>query len=205
MSIRVKICGITRPEDALFAEKAGASAVGFIFYPKSPRYIDPESVKEISGKLGPFISRIGVFVNEDPDEILHIFKTARLSAVQLHGSEKQEFIEKLNGIPVIKAFRVGKIFDCDELSRYDANAYLLDTYDPDSMGGTGKTFDWEIARRCGSLGKVILAGGLNESNISEAINSARPWAVDVSSGVESEPGIKDIRKIRALFQAVKEA
>ena len=202
MKIRVKICGITRPEDALLAEKLGASAVGFIFFGKSPRYINPQKAGEISGRLGPFIARVGVFVDEDAETVRKIVETARLTAVQLHGSEDQEYIGILKGINVIKAFRVGKDFNCEELCRYDVNTFLLDTYSANSYGGTGKTFDWNIANECRKYGRIILAGGLNISNVIDAVNAAKPWGIDISSGIESSPGVKDPEKMKEIFDKI---
>ncbi len=203
MKVRVKICGITRTDDALLAEELGASAVGFVFYPGSPRYIPPVKAGYISEKLGPFIVRVGVFVDEEPSEVLNIIHTARLNVVQLHGSEDMEYVKKLKGIQVIKAFRVSQDFDCKKLSGYEVDAFLLDTCDESGCyGGTGKTFEWDKALECYNYGKIILAGGLNSSNVQEAIKIAKPWAVDVSSGVEISPGIKDEDKMREFFIGV---
>ena len=203
MNIRVKICGITRPEDALYAEELGASAIGFVFFCKSPRYIAPEKAGEISRKLGPFIARVGVFVDEDHGTVRNIVKTARLTAVQLHGSESPEYIDSLKGISIIKAFRVGLDWDGEELKRYDVSAFLLDTYASNMYGGTGFAFDWKKAFQYRNYGRIILAGGLNASNIHEALFTARPWGVDVSSGVETSPGIKDPEKMRAFLNEIK--
>jgi len=203
VKVLVKICGIKRINDALLAEKLGASAVGFIFYKKSPRYIMPEKAGEISKILGPFIARVGVFVDKDPSVVMKIVRIAHLTAVQLHGSEEMEYIRKLKGIRVIKTFRVAQDFDCKKMNGYKVNAFLLDTCDKDGFyGGTGKTFDWGKAVECSKYGRIILAGGLNQSNIKEAVKIVKPWAVDVSSGVEISPGIKDADKMRDFFTAV---
>ncbi len=202
MKIHVKICGITCPEDALIAEKCGASAVGFVFYHKSPRYITPEKAGEISKRLGPFTARVGVCVDENLDMVRDIVKTAHLTAVQLHGAESPEYINGLKGVTVIKAFRVTRDFDCKAMKRYNVSAFLLDTFNTSAYGGTGKTFDWKKAFECRDYGRIIIAGGLNASNVREAVNIARPWGVDVSSGVESSPGIKDHEKIRIFFHAL---
>lgn len=203
MKVRVKICGITRTRDALLAENLGASAVGFIFYPKSPRYIMPGKAGEISEKLGPFIARVGIFVDEDPSAVMKIVHIAHLTAVQLHGSENTEYVKELKEIQIIKAFRVAQDFDCERMSGYEVNAFLLDTYDEGGCyGGTGKTFDWKKAVECCKYGKIILAGGIDPSNVQEAVKIVRPWAVDVSSGVEISPGIKDIDKMKDFFTAV---
>ena len=199
----MKICGITRPEDALLAEELGASAVGFVFYPGSPRYIDPEEAKRISGALGPFITRVGVFVDEDIGTVQRIVETAGLTAVQLHGSEDQGYIDAVKGVRVLKALRVGPDFDFRLLDRYRVAAFLLDAWSEKEYGGTGRTFDWEKARECGRYGRIILAGGLTASNVEEALATVCPWGVDVSSGVEQSPGIKDHDKLRAFADAVK--
>ncbi|MBT4485747.1 MAG: phosphoribosylanthranilate isomerase [Candidatus Latescibacteria bacterium] len=202
MNIAVKICGITRAGDALLAEEMGARAIGFVFFKDSPRYIIPEKAGEISGNLGPFTARVGVFVDEEPDTVISTARTARLTAVQLHGSESREYIGSLKGLNVIKAFRIGNDFDPGILKQFNAGAFLLDAYSSDAYGGTGKTFDWRIARKCSEYGRIIIAGGLNASNINEAVRIARPWGVDVSSGIESSPGIKDSEKMRSFFHSV---
>ena len=215
MKVHIKICGITRLGDALLAEKLGAASVGFVFYHKSPRYIVPEKVGDISEKLGPFIGRLGVFVDEEPSKVIEIFSAAHLTAVQLHGSESPAYIHELKllrsaaespeaqGIRVIKAFRIGQDFDCGEMAGYDVNAFLLDTFEKGSCyGGTGKTFDWNKALECKKYGRIILAGGLNPSNVLDAVTTVKPWAVDVSSGVEKNPGIKDPDKMIAFFDAL---
>jgi phosphoribosylanthranilate isomerase len=202
MPFPVKICGITRPEDALLAEALGAFAVGFIFYPKSPRYIAPSRARTISRRLGPDILRVGVFVDEDISKVFETARKAELTAIQLHGVEEPEYIRKLGEIPVIKAFRVGVEFDPGCLRKHPADYYLLDAAVAGSHGGTGKTFDWSLAANCTRCGKIILAGGLHAENVAEAIQTVRPWGVDISSGVESRPGIKDAVKMRRVFEAL---
>ena len=203
MKVHIKICGITRIEDALLSEKLGASAVGFVFYNKSKRYISPEIAGKISKRLGPFIARVGVFVDEDPSIVMKTVRTAYLTVVQLHGSEDNEYVKELNEIQIIKALRVGKDFNCEKLSRYDVHSFLLDTYDKSGCyGGTGKTFDWGKAKQCSKYGRIILAGGLTASNVQEAIKIVKPWAVDSSSGIEQSPGIKDADKMRDFFTTV---
>lgn len=203
MDVTIKICGITRAEDALYAEELGASAVGFIFYPPSPRSISPADAGVISNALGPFIARVGVFVDENPDSVNEAVKTAGLTAVQLHGEESPEYIRKIRGAKIIKAFRIGADFDPEELGRYTVNAYLLDTYDKSGHGGTGKIFDWERAVPCMRYGKIILAGGLDADNITSAVRAVTPWGVDISSGVERKPGEKDHEKMKRFFDAIK--
>jgi len=202
MKLMIKICGITRIEDALFATELGASAVGFVFYPKSPRYIEPEAAGEISSALPGHIVRIGVFVDEDERTVLDIVKEAHLTAVQLHGNEDRGYIDRLGGLRVIKAVRIGPDFDEKTLADYSTGTFLVDAYSSTAHGGTGITVDWNVAHRLGRYGRIILAGGLNASNVREAVETARPWGVDVSSGVEVGPGVKDHDKLRAFFHAL---
>ena len=200
--IRIKICGITRLGDALIAESLGAFAVGFVFYPGSPRYIKPEDAGKISDKLGTNILRIGVFVNEKHENIIKTVRYAGLTAIQLHGSESPDIIKYLNNIPIIKAFHIDEKFDSSSLKDYDVTAFLLDSYVAGScFGGTGRIFDWNKALECKKYGKIILAGGLNKDNVYNALKKVDPWALDVSSGVEISPGIKDINKMEAFFHA----
>ena len=202
MYTHIKICGITNTKDALLAEHLGASAIGFVFYRKSPRFISPDQAGEISAALGPFVARVGVFVDEETDMVMHTVHTAGLDAVQLHGSESPDYIRKIHGVQKIKAFRVGEDFDPGVLERIDVSAYLLDAYDKNGYGGTGKTFDWDKALMCKQYGRIILAGGLNADNIDSAIKTVKPWGVDVSSGLEVEPGKKDEKKMKLFFKAV---
>lgn len=204
-TVPVKICGITRREDAFLAESLGASAIGYVFYPKSKRYLSSEDAGSISSALGPFIGKVGVFVDETPETVVSIVHKAGLTAVQLHGAETQEYIDALGGIPVIKAFRVDEDFESGILETYTTpQAFLLDTAGTGgNYGGTGKTFDWSKAEPCRKYGRIILAGGLNTENISQAIETVRPWAVDVSSGVEISHGVKDREKMTAFMDAVR--
>lgn len=204
--VRVKICGITREGDARTAEDLGADAVGFVFHPGSPRYIDPDAAGAVSRALGPFIARVGVFVDTPPEEMLRIARTAGLTAVQLHGAEPPEVIDALGGIPVIKAFRVGAGFDPPMVESWRANAYLFDTLVVgDVHGGTGRTFDWGLLDGAGEGRRYILAGGLTPENVAEAVRRVGPWGVDVSSGVERSPGIKDAALMRRfIMEAHKE-
>ena len=202
MNVSIKICGITRREDALEAERLGAFAVGFVFYPGSRRFIDPCQAGYISRSLSSSIEKVGVFVDEEPEVIRETVRKASLTVVQLHGSEGPSFLQALEGIRIIKAFRVGEDFRSGILAGYQADYFLLDTCVEGAHGGTGKTFDWTAALPCREHGKIILAGGLHAGNVQEALRIARPWGVDVSGGVEEAPGIKDHEKMRAFFRAI---
>jgi len=203
LQTRIKICGITRVEDALTAVRLGADALGFIFVPASPRYIRPADAAEIIKKLPPFVSKVGVFVNEAPNLVIETSRTAGIDIAQLHGDETPEYCAGFP-MPVIKVFSVGADFDPSVMRRYNAAGYLLDTWDPKKRGGSGNTFDWSIAAKaCGKHDTVILSGGLNPSNVREAIEAVHPYAVDLNSGVEISPGVKDHDKIKAAVSAVK--
>jgi phosphoribosylanthranilate isomerase len=201
---RVKVCGITRAIDALRAAEFGADALGFLFYPKSPRYIPPEKAAEIIRRLPPFVATVGVFVDATAREIRSAVRTCRLSAVQLHGRESPAFCREMP-VKVIKGFRVKGNRLPPGISRYAVDALLLDTFRAGVAGGTGEVFDWQVARRAGRYGKIILAGGLNPGNVREAVVTVRPFAVDVSSGVEAAPGKKDPALLRDFFRQVNRA
>jgi phosphoribosylanthranilate isomerase len=196
---KVKICGITNRADALTAAELGADALGFVFYPKSPRYIEPERAREIISRLGPFVIPVGVFVNEERKKIKEIIAVSGIEAVQLHGEESPFYCASFRNVKVIKAFRVSDEFDPKRLSHYAVDACLLDAYSKAAYGGTGETFSWEMARRAKAYGRIILAGGLTPENVARAIREVGPYAVDVSSGVECSPGVKDREKMRAFL------
>lgn len=203
--VKVKICGITNLEDALAAIGLGADALGFNFYKKSPRYIEPAAAKSIIAKLPPLVSLIGIFVNEfSPDRVMTTAHALGLGTVQLHGEETAAYINKIGDLRIIKAFRVDEAFNVGQLAGFPAHAFLLDAYDTKQQGGTGKTFNWEVARAAGKFGRIILAGGLTPANIQQAVVAARPYAIDICSGVESTPGKKDFKKMESLFNAVLE-
>jgi phosphoribosylanthranilate isomerase len=200
--MKVKICGITRGEDALAAVRAGADAVGFIFSPTSPRYIDPEKAAAIIRLLPGNVTPVGVFVNSPRREIEEVISIAGIRCLQLHGEETAAETGGYD-FPVIKAFRVGPHFDPAALSGYTVGAFLLDTYAAHKHGGTGEVFDWTIAREAAARGRIILSGGLNPENVLDAVAAASPFAIDVNSGVEEAPGIKDHDRITRLFEAVR--
>jgi len=201
MTTRIKICGITNRADAEKAAEMGASAIGFVFA-DSPRRIKPPVAREISQALPPFISKIGVFVNEDISTIKELYEYCRLDAVQLHGDEHIEYIKSLT-VPFIKAFKVNGKEVIRRIEEFGLRYFLLDTFDKNLSGGTGKSFNWQIANRASRFGKIILSGGLNPDNIREALEIVNPYAVDISSGVEKSPGLKDYQKMETLINKVQ--
>jgi phosphoribosylanthranilate isomerase len=199
----VKICGITNLEDALFASEAGADALGFVFHKKSPRYIAPERAWDIIKRLPPFVVTVGVFADQDAEDIRRVAAESNVDAVQLHGNESPEYCSSI-GKRIIKAIRVRDIESLIDIKKYNVSAFLLDTYDKELRGGTGRIFNWEIAREAKAINKrIIIAGGLTPENVSEAIKIVEPYGVDVSGGVESEKGKKDHQKIKAFIERVK--
>lgn len=205
MATRVKICGITRLEDARLAIELGAAALGFNFYPPSPRYIEPSRAAEIIRQLPPFVSSVGVFADEsDEARVAAVAREAGVTAIQLRGPKLPPTNGALAGYPLILAVGVGERLDPEEFGQLKARAFLLDAHDSKLLGGTGKTFDWRLAREAKQYGNIILAGGLTPENVGRAIREVRPFAVDVASGVESAPGVKDAAKLRAFFAAVKD-
>jgi phosphoribosylanthranilate isomerase len=203
----IKICGITNLEDALAAVEAGADALGFNFYHRSPRYIEPEDARRIVAELPATVMSVGVFVNEgEPEQVARIADVAGLTAVQLHGDESPEYCSALDGRYVIKALRVKEDFNPQVAKDYETDAILLDAYAKDARGGTGSTVDWEVARKVRELvPQLFLAGGLSPENIAEAIAAVEPYAVDACSHLESAPGKKDNERVRAFIIASRRA
>ncbi|MCL4474990.1 MAG: phosphoribosylanthranilate isomerase [Nitrospirae bacterium] len=199
--VKVKICGITNLGDALVAAEFGADALGFVFFKGSPRYIPPDEAGKIILDLPPFITAVGVFVDEKPEEVERIMKHAAIDVAQFHGHEPPEACSI--GRSVIKAIRIKELTDLDSLKHYHVSAFLLDTYTPESFGGTGQIFNWDIAVDAKQFGKIVLAGGLNPDNIEKAVRWVRPYAVDVSSGVEEEKGKKDHKKLKLFIERAK--
>jgi len=200
--IKVKICGTTSLKDAFLAVESGADAIGFIFYKMSPRNISQKEAKEIILQLPPFIETVGVFVNETSDKINRIAEQCKLNSIQLHGEESPALCRRVKR-KVIKAFRVKNADSLKSIASYDVSGFLLDSYNGGSKGGTGQVFDWNLALRVKKQGPVILAGGLNPYNVYTAIHRVRPYGVDVCSGVEKSPGIKDHEKIREFIKSVR--
>jgi phosphoribosylanthranilate isomerase len=203
--VKVKVCGVRHVEEAEAALDGGADALGFNFWPKSPRYIAPHAALEVISKLPPVASTVGVFVNEEVNFIIDVASELRLSAVQLHGDESPEFCAALGSIKTIKAIRVGQDFDLGVIRSYPVSMVLLDSNIRGSYGGTGQRFDWRIAIEAKRFARIILAGGLNTENVWEAITHVRPAAIDVCSGVEAEPGRKDFDKLRSFLSVVARA
>ncbi len=202
--VRIKICGITNSEDAFAAVEHGADALGFVFHDKSPRVVTPDTAKKILSELPPFITSIGVFVDESKREIENIVRHVGLNIVQLHGAEPPEACHLCR--KVIKAIRVRDLTDLESLNRYKVSAFLLDTYSPHTIGGTGQIFNWDIAVEAKKFGRIILAGGLNTDNVEEAIKWVQPYAIDVATGVEgTKKGKKDHKKLKLFIKKARKA
>ena len=202
MRTRAKICGITRVEDGLAVARAGGDAIGLVFFAKSPRAVSLEQGREIVQALPPFVTVTGLFVNAEADEVRATFEAVPLGLLQFHGDESPEFCRSFDR-PYIKAVSMKDGVDLGEQARryHDAAGLLLDTYHPDMRGGSGEAFDW--SRVPNDLGlPIVLAGGLGPENVAEAVRGVRPFAVDVSSGVEAAKGIKDAHKIEAFMRGV---
>ena len=200
--VKVKVCGMTSLKDALVAVEEGADAVGFIFYKKSPRSVTMKIVREIVLELPPFVDTVGVFVDESAVQINKIADYCNLDIIQLHGDESPTFCKRIRR-KVIKAFRIKDMQSVKKLSNFQVSGFLLDTFSENLHGGTGKVFDWNLALPAKKFGPVIMAGGLTPNNVQRAVRQVRPYGVDVCSGVESEPGIKDHKKVRAFLKNAK--
>jgi phosphoribosylanthranilate isomerase len=204
--MKVKICGITDYSDAELALDQGADALGFNFFPPSPRYIDPAAARDIIRRLPPFAVTVGLFVNvESAARVAETAKHAGVGVLQLHGEESPEFCGELAAWPLIKALRIGTEPVREDLDRYPVQAFLLDVKDDILFGGTGKTFDWNLARGMDRKLPVILAGGLRAENVREAIRTVLPYGIDVCSGVERAPGKKDPAKLAEFMNEVRNA
>jgi phosphoribosylanthranilate isomerase len=206
---RVKICGITNQADAKVAVEAGADLLGFIFYPPSPRFVTVEQAGKViqhAREASSEIRTVGVFVDEEAKVVRRIAERCGLDAVQLHGGEPPDAVEVLieDGLDVFKAFRVRDRAFLADMERYRPTAYLLDTHVLNQPGGTGQTFDWELAVAAKALGPILLAGGLTPGNVAQAIRAVRPWGVDTASGVEDSPGQKGHDKVRRFIVAAKQ-
>jgi len=200
--VKVKVCGMTSLKDALVAVEGGADAVGFIFYKKSPRSVTMKTVREIVLELPPFVDTVGVFVDETAEQVNKIADYCNLDIIQLHGDESPTYCKKIRR-KVIKAFRIKDMQSVKKISNFQVSGFLLDTFSEKLHGGTGKVFDWNLALPAKKFGPVIMAGGLTPNNVQQAVRQIRPYGVDVCSGVESEPGIKDHKKVRAFLNNAK--
>ena len=199
---RVKFCGFTHQDDVAQAVALGADALGFVFYGPSSRYVSPEHAQTLTRSVPAFVTRVGLFVNEEAETVQRIFELARLNLIQYHGEESPEFCDAI-GLPYIKAFRVRKGMDLrTEMDRYPhASGFLLDAYVKGQPGGTGEGFDWELIPQ--SHAPIILAGGLTPDNARAAIDQVAPWALDVSGGIEIKPGRKDPDKMARFMDACR--
>ena len=203
MSVKVKICGITSVADGLAAAEAGADMVGLMFYEKSPRHVSLPAAVEIARALPPFVLKVGVFVNPAADRVTRAIGECGLSLLQFHGDEPPEFCTGF-GMMSLKAFRIRDVESLQALGNYNTDAYLLDAYSASGLGGTGEKFNWDLAVEAKKFGRpIFLAGGLTPENVAAAVHQVQPFAVDVSSGVESAPGKKDHAKVKAFIQAAK--
>jgi len=206
MNTRIKICGITNREDAVAAVEAGAHALGFMFFENSKRHVSFTRAAEIIHEVPPFVAKVGVFVDAAEDFVRKAIESTGIDTLQFHGAESPEYCAKFSPMKVIKAFRMRGRESLDACLRYRDHAWLLDSYVTGAEGGTGVAFDWNLAVDATRLTRlVILAGGLKPESVGEAVSKVHPYAVDVSSGVESSPGRKDHGKITAFIRAVQQA
>jgi len=204
MRVRIKICGITSVGDAQAAAEAGADAIGLMLWGPSKRFVTNTKAAEIVRSLPPFVSKVGVFVDATAEEVLRAVKEIGLDTIQLHGEETPEFCKQFAPLKVMKAFRVKDASSLVTLTDYNTDAWLLDSYVAGEKGGTGAVFNWDLAVQAKDSGKpIVLAGGLTPENIAEAVHEVWPYAVDVSSGVESAPGKKDAEMIRRFVEAIR--
>lgn len=200
---QIKICGITNVDDALCAAACGADAIGFIFHPASPRCVTPERVKAIIAALPAKLVKVGVFVNRDAEEVARISGECGLDLIQLHGDESPEYCRQFPAERLIKAVSPRTQAELQALDAYEVRAFLADFREPDRYGGTGKQADWNLAAALGRKRPLILAGGLTEENIAEAIAAVSPQAVDINSGIERAPGIKDHDRMRRIVAIIR--
>jgi phosphoribosylanthranilate isomerase len=200
--VQVKICGITNKKGALFASECGAAALGFIFYPASPRYIKPEDAQKIISALPDEVIKVGVFVNEKTEEIKKTVKYCNIDMIQLHGDESPEYCRQFPPSSIIKAVELKNDDDLKNALSYDAAAILVDSRHAGLYGGTGEKANWELANALRNKKPLILSGGLNEKNIIEALRTVNPAAVDINSGVETSPGRKDHEKLSRIFNII---
>ena len=204
MQTLVKICGLTRDQDVEACIDLGANWLGFNCYTKSKRYISPDKIRQLHARIPPEVTTVGVFVNESIEKVNRIMQDTGLQLVQLHGDESPKYTQALNH-KYIRAFRVSPQFQLETIMKFHLTHFLLDTYHPNLYGGTGDSFNWEIAKKAKTFGHLILAGGLTPENVKKAMVIVRPFAVDVCSGVEAAPGVKDLKLVEAFISAVQSA
>jgi phosphoribosylanthranilate isomerase len=205
MTTKVKICGLTSVADAVVAAESGANMIGLMFYEKSPRHISLALAAEIARAVSPFVLKVGVFVNPEEALVSRAIAECGLSVLQFHGDEPSDFCTQF-GLMSLKAIRVQNAESLGALENFQTDAFLLDAHSKSGLGGTGEKFNWDLALAAQKFGKpIFLAGGLTPENVADAVKQVRPFAVDVSSGVESAPGKKDAAKVRAFIQAVRAA
>jgi phosphoribosylanthranilate isomerase len=203
MSVKVKICGITNVEDGMAAAEAGADALGFIFYEKSPRYVPIDKAAVVLRDLPPLIVKVGVFVDAEEDLVFRAIRECGLNLLQFHGAETPEYCLQF-GLMSMKAFQIRDAQSLSRLTDFKTDAWLLDAYSADKLGGTGERFNWDFAIEARKWGRpIFLAGGLTPENVAEAVRHVQPYAVDVSSGVEASPGKKDHDKVKAFIDAAR--
>jgi phosphoribosylanthranilate isomerase len=205
VNVKVKICGVTNAGDAAAAAQAGADALGLMFYAGSPRHVSLEAAQAIAAALPPYLIRVGVFVDPNPSDVFAAIQLCGLNVLQFHGAETAEFCAQF-GVMTVKAFRVENASSLGQMAGFQADAFLLDSYVPEKAGGTGHTFNWDLAVEAKQFGRpIFLAGGLTAQNAAEAVRKVQPFAVDVSSGVEQSPGKKDAKKMQDFIAAVRGA
>lgn len=203
MPVIVKICGITNPQDGAIAIEAGADAIGFVFCEQSPRHVTPAQAADIVRQLNPFVMRVGVFVNAQSEVVYRCIGECGLNLLQFHGDESPDYCLQF-GLMSMKAFRIRDETSLGLLQDYQTDAWLLDAFAPGKLGGTGETFNWDLAVKARDMGRLVfLAGGLTPENVNDAVRKVRPYGVDVSSGVEASPGRKDPEKVRKFIQQAK--
>ena len=205
MATQIKICGLTRKEDVAAAVSLNVQALGFVFYAQSPRYVSPQQAQELIQSIPPSIAKVGLFVNATAEQVGQVLAVAEIDLLQFHGEETPEYCRQF-GLMSMKAFRIRDAESLKELPKYPTEAWLLDAYSAENLGGTGEKFNWDLAVEAQKFGKpVFLAGGLTPENVAAAVRQVQPFGVDVSSGVESSPGKKDHAKVRAFIDNVRRA
>lgn len=201
---KIKICGITNKQDAISAAGLGVDMLGFVCYKKSKRYIEPKIIKDIANELPPYVAKVGIFVDEDPEKVSEIAQDCLFDMLQFHGEESPEYCAGFkNSYKIIKAFRIKDQKSLKGINDYNADYYLLDTYSAESKGGTGRCFNWNILTGYELLRPIILSGGLTPSNVPQAIDIVSPYGVDVSSGVEMSPGKKDLDLMKKFVENIR--